>query len=323
MTDKDMGFSEILDVPGLGHNAGPTGLTPHGDELEAEVTRLHGALFKRAADLIAAGKRMPDAITDHAGDERATEFVKQIQACVAALDAARIGSKQPYDLAADQIHALFRQSMDELARPSGNKNALDGLKERVQAKQTAFKLEVERKKRAAAEEEARLAREREAAERAKREAAEAEARRLKAEADEAAAAAARKRNAETKEAAEAEARRIAKEAEDAAAIADAAREAERESGNQRALAETKATLPAADHTRARGRSGGVSSLVTFWNFRDIDRVALDYAALGPHFTTAAIEAAVRSYMTANRDAVEKGHALKGVTFFKDHTTRGA
>lgn len=282
-------------TPTIGDNSG----LRKGEDLDFHLETSYAELKSRAAALIDAESRMPEIDTP-AADEKATEFVKQIQACVKALDLARTGEKEPYDTAGDRIHAFFRGAMDKLTAPT--KGAPPGLKERVQAKQTRWKLavaEAERKRREAEAEAARQEenRRREAAAAAERAAQEAER------------AAARKRNEGERakaEAAAAEAR--AKAAETA--------EAERGASETRAAADRSASANLADLSRSRGASGGVSSLKTEWTFRDLDRAALDIESLRAHLPTAALEQAVRSFIKAG------GRELKGVTIFEQATTAG-
>lgn len=302
MTEDIGGFSEITvrDQPApRDHNLPPAGLTVAGDDLCDAIKQKHGAILKRAADLIAAESRLPAEINSDDEDQKATAYVKQIQACFKELDAARVGEKAPYDLAASQIHSTFRTEMDKLQRPSTSSPF--SLKERVEAKQTAYKRRVMEAERAKREEEARKLREEE--DRRRREAQEAE--RVAREAE---AAAARKRS----EAAKLEAERVAAEAR---AKAEETRKAELAAAQTRAKAEESAAAPTATMTRARGEHGGISSLAQFWTFRDLDRGKLDLEKLRDHLPVNALEQAVRSYIRAG------GRSLAGVTIFEDNTTK--
>lgn len=290
----DDGFSEVIADPK--HNL-PAALRD-GDDLAQHVRFTHGQLLERGAELIAAEARLP-AIVDEETESRATEFVKMIQVCEKALDQARMAEKGPYEAASNLVHSIFRGVQDKLVRQT--KGSPPALKERVEAKLTAYKLAREEAARKIREEAARKAREEE--DRLRREALAAQR-----AAEEAAQAAARKRSVEAKEAA-----RIAAEAAEKAAFQ--ARENERQAANARAQAEKDAAAPAADLTRARGARGGVSSLVEYDDFRDLDRATLNLEALRPHFTTEALEMAVRSYIKSN-----KGGTLRGVTIFKNHRT---
>lgn len=338
----------VPQVAGVGDNEPPIGLRT-GSDLTQYIAITHAALFKRADDLIEAESRLP-AVVDEATDAKATEYVKLIQACEKGLDQARLNEKAPYDLYASEIHSKFRGFQDKLVRPS--KGAPPGLKERIQEKQTTYKLKVaeaERQRREAAAAEARRIEEdarlrREAEERVIREAE--NQRRLEAEAIERAAkeaarqaelAASRKRSDESRAQAEAqaaEARRIADEAaaarhaqqvkdDEARRIRDeASRKEAEESANARAHAEKAAAATDAELTRSRGARGGISSLTTFWDARDIDRATLDLEALRSHIASDALEVAIRSYMKANKELLDAGHQIAGVTFFKNHRTGG-
>lgn len=270
-----------------------------GEDLNFHLATTYAELTKRTEDLIAAEARMPEISTPKA-DEKATEFVKQIQACVKAMDLARVGEKEPYDTAGDAVHAFFRGPMDKLTAPT--KNAPAGLKERVQARQTKYKLAVAEAERKRREAEAEFARQEES----RRRAAAAEAERLAQEAERAAA---RKRN---------EGERLKAEALATAARERAAEtaEAERVAAETRAAADRSAGANLADLSRARGATGGVSSLRTFWNFRDMDRATLDLEALRSHIPTEALEQAVRAAIKAGT------RTLKGVVIFEDANTTG-
>ena len=283
---------------GLGHNI-LAGLRK-GAELDDHLTLTHLELTKRAEDLIAAESRMPEIDSPEA-DSKATEFVKQIQACVKALDAAREGEKEPYDTEASRVHAFFRGPMDKLTAPT--KNAPPGVKERVQSAQTRYKLKIAEEERHIREAEAAKAR----AEEDKRR---AEALRAQQAADEAARAAARKRNVEEREKAD-RAAALAK------ARADEAAAAERVAAEARAAADKSASANLADLSRARGGHGGVSSLKTEWTFRDLDRATLDLEKLRQHIPLAGLEQAVRDFVKSG------GREIRGAVIFEEASTRGA
>lgn len=282
-------------APGIGDNSG----LRKGEDLNFHLATSYLELTKRAEALIEAEARMPE-VDSPAADEKATEFVKQIQACVKALDLARVGEKEPYDTAGDAVHAFFRGPMDKLTAPT--KNAPPALKERVQARQTKYKLalaEAEKKRREA--EAAKL--------RAEEDARRAAAAKAQAEAEEAARAAARKRSEASRAEADALAAAAKKRADDAA-------EAEKQAAEARATADRSASANLADMSRARGATGGVSSLRTFWDARDLDRATLDLEALRDHIPADALDKAVRSFIRAG------GRTLKGVTIFENANTTG-
>ena len=123
--------------------------------------------------------------------------------------------------------------------------------------------------------------------------------------------------------AEAEAARIAAEAEAAAeddAGMDSAIDAAQAAAHAAADAEQArkdAAAKAADLSRTRGDLGAVSSLVTFWDFSDLDRAALDLEAIRAHIPQDAIEKAVRSFIKAG------GRELEGVKIFENTRARVA
>lgn len=121
----------------------------------------------------------------------------------------------------------------------------------------------------------------------------------------------------------AEAERLAREAEESAAalrteqdLAEAvtaealARQAEADAERSRREAAAKA----AELSRSRGEFGSVASLRTFFDFRDLDRAALDLEALRPHLPLDALEKAVRSFIRSG------GRELRGVEIFENTST---
>lgn len=331
MTDD--GFSEIdLDEAqrrSIGGNNPPSGLMPPGDDLDRMLTEMHGKLFDRAKKLIEAEARMPAVIETEAQDQAATQYVKQIQACESELDAQRMAAKADYSLAHDQIHGRFRQIQDKLVRP--DKKSPAALKERVQEKQTSYKVELETRARKAAEAAAKKAREaaemvrlgailsaivplaeaQEATRRAEEIAAKAKGPVTTAMAT-AAAEAADQAQARARDAIEATASKVA----EAEAM---------ETNTARAAA-----APASAFTQSRGRAGGLSSLRTYWDLRNVDRAKIDLEALRPYFTTDALEKAARAYLNANKTTIENEAGtdgintttVPGVEFFKNRNTVG-
>ncbi len=294
------GFSEVIPVdagvalPPKTHNV--TGGLREGDALKLYLDETSEDVANRADALLDSEGRLP-AIDGPEPESKATEYVKLIQACIKAADQKRLAEKGPYDLAANQVHQHFKKMMD----------GLDSLKKRVERKLTDYKVAVMRAEQAKREEEARLLRLAE-----QKRLAEAAAAQAAAEEAERKAAAARKPETRATGAAFAEAARV---------VADSTAKALEEAAATRAQAEQAAAVKPAELTRARGARGGVSSLSTFWNFRDMNREQLDLEALRAHIPTAALETAIRSYLKANQSRVEAGHQIKGLTFFQDHATR--
>lgn len=293
----------------VGHNQPPETLAT-GKQLESDILSTYEKILNRAQQLIDAEARLPAVITNEEQDAAATEYVKQIQACNKELDRVRLVAKAPYDTCSDFVHSTFRNFMDKLARPTRTSPA--ALKERVEAKQLAYKLELKRQEEARREEEARKAREAEQQRLA--EAAEAQKK-----AEEAAAIAARQRDPETD--------RITKEAADKAA-ADAQQKLSALQDSQAVTAQAVKAVeaPAADMTRTRGERGGVSSLRQQAGLQSIDRLTVDLEALRGHFTKDDLEKAVRSYINANRPLIEAhlkepgtASPLSGVKFAWDYS----
>ena len=113
-----------------------------------------------------------------------------------------------------------------------------------------------------------------------------------------------------------EAERAAQEAQNEAqldqAIADA--DAAQAAQEAAAAAQRAADAKAAELSRTRGSAGAVASLRTFWDFRDMDRAALDLEALRQHLPEPALESAVRSFIKAG------GRELAGVVIFENTKT---
>ncbi len=317
------GFSEAAaheqPPPGPGHNLGPQLLLD--DALFADIRLQDKAVFDRADALLDAEARMPATIDSDDGEIKATEFIRQINAADKALDAKRVDRKEPYRRGGTQVDSAYNQTRDKLV--SSDRRA-PGLKERVEAKLTAYKAEKLRVARAKFEAEAAAQREEEAKARAIADAARREAEITAAAAAEAAAAASRKRNAETRAAAEAAAKVAREASEKAQRESDERARAEADAADARHKAEQAASAPAAGFTRKRSASA-VGSLQEFVAFRDLDRNQINLEALREHFTTDAIESALKQYIRANGDTIKSElknnrQMLRGVAFFIDART---
>jgi len=99
--------------------------------------------------------------------------------------------------------------------------------------------------------------------------------------------------------------------------AAAAEEAARQAALDAEKAERAAFAKPAELGRTRGDYGGMTTLKQFWNFRNLDRAAIDLEALRQHLPTDALEKAVRSYINANKDTLKVGERLAGVEIFED------
>lgn len=347
----------------IGHN-NPEELPPV-EEIVSDLEAANAEALARTAALVEKGKEFLLIETDQQ-DADATEFMVKLRARWKQSEADRVAAKTPWDDRAGAVHAFFKTKiLDVLGlAPSNPKESFDpveredlGMGPRINMAQTIFKRVKAERGRKVREAEALRLREIEAAAARKRAEEEATARaaedaRRRAAADaervaaqaaaELAAAAARKRNVESRAAAElaaAEAKRVADAAAEAArrqADADAAARAEREASNlaeenklaeERSAAEAAANAPLADLSRQRGGRGGVSSLRTFIDVRDIDRKTLDYAMIGPYLTDTAISAALDAYADANKATVKAGitsgvQPIKGAVFFENARNAG-
>jgi len=78
------------------------------------------------------------------------------------------------------------------------------------------------------------------------------------------------------------------------------------------ISEKQAEQSAADLSRTRSTSGGsVSSLRTFWTFRDFSKDVIDLEKLRPFLTEADIEKALNAYIKSG------GREIQGATIFED------
>jgi hypothetical protein len=134
-----------------------------------------------------------------------------------------------------------------------------------------------------------------------RRAREEEARRRQQEADRLAIEAARKAAMMTTEQDLAEAITLNDQA--AAARGDAAKAAK------------AAQVTAAELSRSRSELGAVSSLVTRWDFKDLNRDTIDLEKLRPHLSVDAIEKALRAFIRAG------GRAIGGAEIYESTNTQ--
>lgn len=290
----DDGFSEMLPAPpsaGIGHNQGPA-MLPIGEELNERLAQAHKDAMDRGRALLRA-RKIPE-IKDQAGDKKATERVRQIQASLTELDGQRKAEKEPYRLGGAQVDGFFNEVAEDL----------EIQKREIEKNANEYKRQVRETARKAA-----------AAELAKKIAAEAEARRVaNAKLAKAAAAAAKAKGAKT----------IAKAAI-AQAEANEARDVLDDAKANTTRAERQLALPAADLTRTRS-SNAVSSQQEFVDFTELDRKMLSLEDLRAHFSIADLEVAIRSYIKANNDALKtdiknRRQPLRGVVFFMNDRTR--
>lgn len=308
----------------LDHNNPPNLLV--GDELSEHLETAYAEDVNRTEELLDKGQKYLVIASDEE-DAAATEFMVAVRARWKASEANRVAEKAPYDDNAGRVQGFFKTKVLDLLglAPSDPRASFDpeartdlGLGPRINMAQTLYK------RRKAEEERKRLAAE--AAAKAEQERI-AKAAALKAENDarEAERVAARKRTEESRATAEAEATRLRTEA-------DAARQVENRAAEERASAQTAAAAPAADLSRARGGRGGVSSLRTFLDFRDLDRDViaghpLTVAKLMPYIDDTALSKAVKGWIDANKGAAStaaKGgdQPLAGVVIFENSKNAG-
>ena len=235
---------------------------------------------------------------------------------------------------------ILREEAERQAREAREAEArrMEAERREREAKEAAERAERERleaidrakRAKAEAEEQERRAAEakREADARAKREAEEKAERDARRKAEEEAAALRRaefKRQEDEAKAAAAKALAERREAEKAAAAAKKEIRAETRNETEAAEAatradkkadksETRANETPAALSRVRGEAGSVSSLRTYWTFRNLDRRTVNLEALRHHLPVDGLESAVRSYIAAG------GRELAGVEIFEDSQT---
>ena len=142
----------------MGHNA-PEAAVP----IQSDLAERYGEVTARAAQLIDAAQRVPEAIEDDELAGKVGDFIKQITACMKNAEAARVKEKEPHLAAGRSVDAWFKKITD----------SLDATKRIIEKRLTAF-LRV-KEEAARRERERTAAEEREAARRAAEAAAAAEA----------------------------------------------------------------------------------------------------------------------------------------------------
>lgn len=310
-----------------------------GDALTEFLEESYSGDLKRVAEILEVGVKYL-AINNDEDDAAATEFMVSVRTRLKEAEAARVKEKAPFLDGGGRVDGFFNtQMLDPLERrPSKPNEPFDpleredlGLGIRILRAQTIYKvakLKAEQDRLAA---EARARREEEA-----RAAKIAEDARLEAEA--AAAKAARARNPEKKAEAAATAQRLNEEAQQAEQVLNTKAE-------ERSLAVSAAAAPAADKTRARGERGGVSSLKSWIDVRDVDREAMsdqikrlcEKAKIAPDAITlyrllpfidvTVLEKAVSDWVKSNKATAEshvknKTQPFAGAVIFENHKTAG-
>lgn len=263
---------------GIGDNRPPEDADPLHDRL----TDTHANLINRHAFLLAAeAQRIPEVIEDDATNAAVNDYIADLTKCIKALEGARVAEKEPFLTAGRSVDGFFHKlqaSLDDTKQTANDAATIYGRKKR----------DAERKRR---EEEERLARE--AAQQARQE----------AEALDAAAMAAQADQVDTEKALD-----IAVEAENRAEQAEA----------DLVKTERASDASAAELSRGKSDKGTGFGLVSFWDYRGLDRSAIDLEALRQHLPEEAIIKAVKSFINAG------GRELRGVHIFENtrNRTRG-
>lgn len=328
----DDGFAKVLpQAPSarMGHN-NPPEMLPIGPQLTEQLEAGHTKLFKRGADLIAAGPRFKKIEGDK-DVKRFTEFVRQIQEWLKIAEGLRAAEAEPYRLGHAQVNGVFGNDRAE---------ALKAIKERLLAEQTRYNAVVlEAQRKADRERLANIRRDQERARQAQI-AADQAAARAKAVAqkriDDAAIA---QQKAEAKRIADGiiEAAKLApkpvpkavvkaiEKAEIAQDAADAARDKVDDVKAEVTRAERAVHRPAAAITRSRS-SNAVQSGQEFVDFRELDPAKLDLDKIGKFISVEHLEQAIRSYISVHADSIKdelrnKRQPIRGVEFWINLRTR--
>lgn len=272
-------------APAIGDNApkkpDPAALA---EWLKAEYAEIVGDITR----VNAKARDLPKEITDADQIAPFRELVKDLRDLHKKLEAFRNAEKAPYLRCEQVIDGFFHAEQGRIERRKDTDNAgsvnillgrVDAWNQKVLAEQKAAREAEERARRA---EEDRLRREAEERQRA---------------ADEAAAKAARARNADNKAAAAAEAERQRQEADRLRAEEEAARMA-------RIDAQAAAAAKPADMTRQHLDGGGVNTMKQVPYVELVDRDQLDWPKLVPHFKDDHILMAIKSW------AKSTGHKVK-------------
>lgn len=280
-----------------------------GDALTEYLEDAYAADLVRVNELLEKGEKYLVIESDEE-DAGATEFMVSVRSRYKDSEASRVKEKAPFLDAGGRVDGFFNTKvLDVLARAPSKK---DERFDPVERNDLGLGVRINRAQ--TIYKTAKLKREQEA-----RDAAAAEARRIENE----------KR---------AEAMRLQQ-------AADAAREQETAASEQRSAATAAAAAPAADITRERGERGGVSSLKTWVNFRDVDKqgmidevrtIASDAGSpaesltifhLLPFIDDKALEKAVKGWIDANKGAAQsaiknKQQPMRCVVLFEDYKNAG-
>ena len=250
------------------------------DPVRDRLTENYAELIARHSYLLASeAERVPEVIEDDETAKDVSDYEGDLAKCLKALEGARVNEKEPFLTAGRAVDGFFQK----LA------GSLGGAKTMANDALTVYgrkKRDAERKRR---QEEERLAREE--AERARQESEAAD--------------------------------RVAMEAQEGTDRAlDTAIEAEDKAEQARAdlvKAERATEASAAEMSRSRSDKGTGFGLVTFWDYRALNRRIIDLEKLRQHLPEDAIISAVKSYIKAG------GRELTGVEIFENtrNRTRGA
>jgi len=190
------------------HNKPPIE-APTPVDAQADVRERYPDVEKRAEELLASAKQVPERIEDEATAKDVQTLLRSMTETMGGWKSLRTNEKGPWQKVADTVYAFFTTPLEKVKKSHDD----------IKARYTAYQEIVREKERQAREE--RAQKERDEAARLQKEAEEARERREKAEADERAA---REREAEAqRKAAEAEQRRIDADAAAARAKAEAER----------------------------------------------------------------------------------------------------
>lgn len=263
----------------IGDNRPPDDLAELRDRLEDS----NEAIAARRNELLLSFGRMPEIIVNEETNANATQLVKLIRACMKTAGTAHAAAKQPFLDAGRVVDSWFHSITDPL------ETARREILNRMTIYQRAVAAEERRRR------EAEAARKREEADRLRRE---AEARIAEISRPTIAANDDPDPDDERTFAAALTADELARHA-----MADAHQ------------AEKAAQAKPAEMSRTRGELGGVASLRTFWDYKDLDRDMIDLETLRAYLTIDDIERAIRGFIAAG------GRELRGITIYENTRTQ--
>lgn len=278
----------MSDVAAIGHNAAPT----DAEILRQQLEEAHRDLLARKDELLGMADRLPPTCEDADWSAKLSDAIKACGAYIKNSEAMRLSANEPYRALIRVVDGFFKAESDKV---DNLKTKMTGM---LTVYQRAEKDKEQRRLKAIADEEARVAREAEA--RAREEArkareAKAEEERIAAEARAAAdklAGAARRKAEEAERERQAEAAAKQKALDEAAAKARDEARVQKQEAN---VAKVDASQKAADLSRSRSTAGSVASLKVTWHHTVVNEAEVPREYLS--VSDAAIKVAIKAATT--------------------------